>query len=157
MRNRKVHAMRRIVTLLGIFGIAATFVGADPPRSLAQFGGGFGAPQGFGTPASQQINNPAVSPSLLLTQPGINPAVANQTLIQPQLQLGNAVLGNQQQIGTLQTGLIQGQAQPQGLLSPAPLLQTGHSTAFLNTLDYFPGLNPRNRGGSLQGQSMQRH
>lgn len=43
MRNRKVHAMRRIVTLLGIFGIAATFVGADPPRSLAQFGGGFRA------------------------------------------------------------------------------------------------------------------
>jgi hypothetical protein len=152
MRNRKVDAMRRIVTLIGIFSTVAVIVGADPRRSLAQVGGGFGAPAGFGTPASQQINNPAVSPNLLLAQPGINPAVAFQTLIQPQLQLGNAVLGNQQQIGALQGGLGQPQAQPGGLFSPTPLLQTGHSTTFLNTLTYFPGLSPRNRGGSMQRQ-----
>ena len=81
----------------GFFGAPAT--GFAAPAAA----GGFGAPAGFGTPASQQINNPAVSPSLLLTQPGINPAIANQALIQPQLQLGNAVLGNQQQISALQS------------------------------------------------------
>jgi hypothetical protein len=143
MRNQKVDAMRRSVTLIGILGTAAAILATDPPQSLAQFGGG------FGIPASQQINNPAVSPSLLLAQPGINPGVAFQTLIQPQLQLGNAVLANQQQISTLQSGLAQRQSQPQAPLSPTPLLQTGHSTAFLNTLDYFPALNAQNRGRTM--------
>jgi hypothetical protein len=149
--------MQRIATLIGIFGIAVTLVAVDASRCFAQVGGagapgaaGFGAPAGFGIPASNQINNPAVSPSLLLAQPGVNPAVALQTLIQPQTQLGNAVLSNQQQIGTLQGAVGQQATQPQGVLSPAPLLQTGHATVFLNTFSYFPGLNPQNRGGALQ-------
>jgi hypothetical protein len=149
--------MRQIATLIGILGTAATLVAVDAPRGFAQFGGlGApsavpGSPAGFGTPASQQINNPAVSPSLLLAQPGVNPAVALQTLIQPQVQLGSAVLNNQQQIGTLQGAVAQQTtAQPQAISSPTPLLQTGHATAFLNTLNYFPALNPQNQSGALQ-------
>ncbi|HEV8071822.1 MAG TPA: hypothetical protein VGP76_29170 [Planctomycetaceae bacterium] len=147
MPNHRQNAMRRIVTFIGIFGMAGAIVAAGSSRTFAQFGGGFGnstfqPPNGFGLPASQQLNNPPVSPSLLLTQPGINPAVAAQTLIQPQQQLGNAVLANQQQLGNLQNGLNQ-LSQPQGALSATPLLQTGHPTMFLNTLDYFPALSQR--------------
>jgi hypothetical protein len=142
--------MRQFVTLVGILATAAVIVGADPPRSLAQYGGGaFGG--GFGTPASQQINNPAVSPSLLLAQPGINPAVALQALVQPQVQFGNAILGNQQQISNLQGTVAQQQGLPTHPLSPTPLLQTGHPTAFLNTLDYFPALAQKNKNGSATG------
>jgi hypothetical protein len=149
MSNHRLTAMRRILTLIGILGFAGVIVAADSSRSFAQFGGGFGKsafqpPSGFGVPASLQLNNPAVSPALLLAQPGINPAVAAQALIQPQQQLGNAVLANQQQIGTLQNGFNQ-LSQPQGALSPTPLLQTGHPTMFLNTFEYFPALSQRRR------------
>src|SRR5580700_4331673 len=148
MENQMSAMTWRLARLVGL-GVAGALLVSCPRPALAQFGGGFSAPAlqppaGFGVAASQQLNNPAVSPSLLLTQPGINPAVAAQTLIQPQLQLGNAVLANQQQIGTLQNGLNQ-LSQPQGALSPTPLLQTGHPTMFLNTLDYFPALSQRRR------------
>jgi len=139
MRNRRIDAFRSCVAFFGILGVGAVLVGADPPPSMAQ------APLGtaFGIPASQQINNPSVSPYLTLTQPGINPAVAYQTLVTPQLQLGNTVLAQQQQlgtqqqqIGTLQQGLTQSRVTPQ--LAVTPELATGHPIYFLNTLGYFP-------------------
>jgi hypothetical protein len=134
MRNQKLNAMRRIVTLIGILGIAAAIVGTDLSRSSAQapFGG-----VAFGTPASQQINNPAVSPYLNLTQPGLNPGVAYQTLIAPQMQLGNAVANNQQQITNLQ-GLGQPLSALQPPLPSSAFLETGHPTTFLDTFGYFP-------------------
>ena len=148
MENQMSAVTWRLARLVGL-GVAGALLVSCPRPAFAQFGGGFSAPAlqppaGFGVAASQQLNNPAVSPSLLLTQPGINPAVAAQTLIQPQLQLGNAVLSNQQQIGALQNGLSQ-LSQPQATLSATPLLQTGHQTAFFNTFDYFPALS-RNQG-----------
>jgi len=132
MRNRRIDAFRSCVAFFGILGVGAVLVGADPPPSMAQ------APLGtaFGIPASQQINNPSVSPYLTLTQPGINPAVAYQTLVTPQLQLGNTVLAQQQQLGTLQQGLTQSRVTPQ--LAVTPELATGHPIYFLNTLGYFP-------------------
>jgi hypothetical protein len=125
------------VTLLGILATAAVIVGADPPGSPGQ------AP--FGIPAAPQINNPIVSPYLGLAQPGLNPGITYSTMIQPQLQLGNAVAANQQQIGAQQQqigNLQRGQTQPQG--QPASgFLQTGHATVFLNTGSYFSGVNSR--------------
>jgi hypothetical protein len=127
---------RRVV---GLVCLASLVVAATPTRSSAQmpFGGGFGAP------ASTQINNPAVSPYLTLTQPGINPGVAFNTLVLPQQQLGNAVMSQQQQIGNLQNGF--GANPVVTPLAVTTALQTGHATAFMNTSSYFPA--PNLRGG----------
>ncbi|HET6325098.1 MAG TPA: hypothetical protein VFG04_10385 [Planctomycetaceae bacterium] len=90
----------------------------------------------FGIPASKQINNPVVSPFLNLAQPGLDPGVAYQTLIAPQLQLGAAVALQQQQIGVLQqaTAPVRPATTP---LPPGTILGTGHPTVFMNTQGYF--------------------
>jgi hypothetical protein len=114
---------------------AVLILTVSAPIALAQLPVG----SSFGIPASQQINNPAVSPFLNLAQPGINPGVAYQTLVAPQLQLSNAVALQQQQIGVLQQTVPPGRTNAQ--LPPGTILETGHPTAFLNTLGYFPQPN----------------
>jgi hypothetical protein len=94
------------------------------------------APNGFGIPASQQINNPVVSPFLTLAQPGINPGIAYQTLVSPQIQIGNAVATQQIQIGALQQAVSP--TKPLAQLPGGAILETGHPTSFMNTMSYFP-------------------
>lgn len=135
MRNRRTPVVGCHLSVLGFFGGIALLAAFEPQQAAAQ------APAGFGTPASMQINNPAVSPFLNLTQPGINPGVAFQTLVQPQLQYGNALASQQQQIGGLQNSIANPRAVM--LLPPTPELQTGHVTTFMNTFSYFPTTNTR--------------
>jgi hypothetical protein len=132
MRNGWI---RGSVIRTAIVGTILLTLVAGARVSFAQFPVG----SSFGVPASQQINNPAVSPFLNLAQPGINPGVAYQTLVAPQLQLGNAVALQQQQIGVLQQNLAPGHGAPQ--TAQSSILQTGHTTSFMNTLGYFPQPN----------------
>jgi hypothetical protein len=149
MRNQTVSAVRRTVVAAVILGASVAIVAADPRELAAQaptFGGGTNQlPLGsFGTPAALQLNNPVVSPFLSLAQPGINPAVAYQTLVVPQIQLGNAVTANQQQIGDLRRSSLQSPSSAQA--GPFMPLQTGHPSAFLNTFSYFPAVSLRQSG-----------
>src|SRR5580704_18536933 len=117
MHNGCIRSMRRLISRCEVLGTAVVILVAGSQASRAQLPGG----SGFGIPASQQINNPAVSPFLNLAQPGINPGVAYQTLVAPQLQLGNAVALQQQQIGVLQQAATPGRAAPQ--LPPGTILE----------------------------------
>jgi hypothetical protein len=146
MGNQTISAVRRTVMAAVILVASVAIVAADAREAAAQaptFGGGTSQlPLGsFGTPAALQLNSPVVSPFLSLAQPGINPAVAYQTLVVPQLQLGNAVTANQQQIGDLRRSVSQSQSSMQ----PGPFmpLQTGHPSVFLNTFSYFPAVSLR--------------
>jgi hypothetical protein len=132
MQNGWIRAMRRHVTRFGALGLAVVILVAGAKTSRAQFP----VNSQFGVPASQQINNPAVSPFLNLAQPGINPGVAYQTLIAPQLQLGNAIALQQQQIGVLQREITPGRTAATNL-PPGTILGTGHPTVFMNTQGYF--------------------
>ncbi len=136
MRSGWIRASRtaviRSATVVGGLLIAS----AGVPNLLAQFPVG----SSFGVPASQQINNPAVSPFLNLAQPGINPGVAYQTLVAPQVQLGNAVALQQQQIGRLQQ-MTPATGHTTPTLTSGAILETGHPTSFMNTLNYFPQPN----------------
>jgi hypothetical protein len=136
MRSGWNRVTRIVLTRAGALAAGLAIVAAGAPLALAQLP----VPNSFGVPASQQLNNPAVSPFLNLAQPGINPGVAYQTLVAPQVQLNNAVTLQQQQIGTLQQTATQARTTtPQ--LGPGTILQTGHATAFMNTLTYFPQPN----------------
>jgi hypothetical protein len=135
MRNGRIRAALRASVPVGTLAAALLILAISAPVALAQFPVG----SSFGIPASQQINNPAVSPFLNLAQPGINPGVAYQTLVAPQLQLSNAVALQQQQIGVLQQTTAPGRANPQ--LPGGAILETGHPTSFMNTLGYFPQPN----------------
>ncbi len=135
MRNGWIRMAQRLVVRIEIVGAVLMILVAGASTSLAQLPVG----SAFGVPASQQINNPVVSPFLNLAQPGINPGVAYQTLVAPQLQLGNAVALQQQQIGVLQQAVAPGRTAPQ--LPPGTILETGHPTSFLNTMGYFPQPN----------------
>ncbi len=132
MQNGRIRAMRRQVTLIGALGLAVGILIMGAKTSWAQFP----VSSQFGVPASQQINNPAVSPFLNLAQPGINPGVAYQTLIAPQLQLGNAIALQQQQIGVLQREITPGRTAATNV-PPGTILGTGHPTVFMNTQGYF--------------------
>jgi len=136
MRSGWIRATRTVVTRSVIVAGGLLVATAGAPRLLAQFPVG----SSFGVPASQQINNPAVSPFLNLAQPGINPGVAYQTLVAPQLQLGNAVALQQQQIGRLQQ-LTPAAGHTTPTLTGGAILETGHPTSFMNTLNYFPQPN----------------
>jgi hypothetical protein len=132
MRNAPIYTLgkwsKTLASMAVILAVGAPILEAQFPVS-----------SGFGTPPSQQINNPAVSPFLNLTQPGINPGIAYQTLVAPQLQLQNAVALQQQQIGALQQAVAPGHgAIP---LPPGTNPGTGHATYFLNTFSYFPTPN----------------
>jgi hypothetical protein len=135
MQNGWIRTAQRFVSRMGIVCVGCTILVAGARTSLAQLPVG----SSFGVPASQQINNPAVSPFLNLAQPGINPGVAYQTLVAPQLQLSNAVALQQQQIGVLQQATAPGHTAPQQ--APGTILATGHPTSFMNTLGYFPQPN----------------
>jgi hypothetical protein len=135
MRNGWIRATQRLVARTEIACVGLMVLIAGAPTSLAQLPAG----STFGVPASQQINNPAVSPFLNLAQPGINPGVAYQTLVAPQLQLSNAVALQQQQIGVLQQAVTPGRTSTQQ--APGTILATGHPTSFLNTMGYFPQPN----------------
>jgi len=131
------QSIRRFATWTGSLVIATAFVGANSALCHAQQPG-----PNFGSQASQQFNNPPVSPYLNLTQPGLNPAITYGTLIQPEIQL-RATLANQQNLlGDLQQKF---QTQPPTLTQQPTLLQTGHTTAFLDTGSYFFPIarNPR--------------
>jgi hypothetical protein len=136
MRSGWIRAKRTVVTRCGIVAGGLLIATAAAPNLLAQFPVG----SSFGVPASQQINNPAVSPFLNLAQPGINPGVAYQTLVAPQLQLGNAVALQQQQIGRLQQ-ITPATGHTPPTLTGGTILETGHATSFMNTLNYFPQPN----------------
>jgi hypothetical protein len=132
MRSGWNRLSRIFFTRAGALVAGLVIVTAGAPHVLAQLPAG----NSFGVPASQQLNNPVVSPFLNLAQPGINPGVAYQTLVAPQLQLNNAVTLQQQQINLLQQGNTPERAtQP---LAPGTILETGHPTSFMNTLNYFP-------------------
>ena len=131
MRSDLLRAMRRLVMPVGILGAAFVVLLASRQASWAQFP----VSSAFGTPASQQINNPVVSPFLNLAQPGINPGVAYQTLVAPQLQLSNAVAQQQQQIRVIQRDMAPTRTAP--TVTPATILETGHPTVFMNTQGYF--------------------
>lgn len=135
MRNGWIRMTQQLVTRIEFLAAVLMILVVGARTSLAQLPVG----SGFGIPASQQINNPVVSPFLNLAQPGINPGVAYQTLVAPQLQLGNAVALQQQQIGVLQQAVTPGRAATQ--LPPGTILETGHPTSFMNTLGYFPQPN----------------
>ncbi len=137
MRCGLIRAKRTVVTRSVVIAAGGLLIAtAGAPSLLAQLPVG----SSFGIPASQQINNPAVSPFLNLAQPGINPGVAYQTLVAPQLQLGNAVALQQQQIGRLQQ-MTPATGHTTPTLTAGAILQTGHPTSFLNTLSYFPQPN----------------
>jgi hypothetical protein len=131
------RVMRTFFTRAGALAAGLAIVAAGAPAVLAQLP----VNNSFGVPASQQLNNPAVSPFLNLAQPGINPGVAYQTLVAPQLQLNNAVTLQQQQIGMLQQATTPGRTLPQ--MGAGSVLQTGHATTFMNTLTYFPTPNSK--------------
>jgi hypothetical protein len=131
MHNGWIRSMRRLISRCEVLGTAVVILVAGAHASRAQLPAG----SAFGVPASQQINNPAVSPFLNLAQPGINPGVAYQTLVAPQLQLGNAVALQQQQIGVLQQRTAP--TRPSTELPPGTILETGHPTVFMNTQNYF--------------------
>ena len=135
MSHSPTEAIRRFPMLPGILGVAAVIAAADSTPCLAQ----------FGVPAAQQINRPFVSPYLNLTQPGLNPGITYGSLIQPQLQMRNAIGNNQQQIQELQRTSGQPSPQIQPLTSS---VQTGHETSFMNTFGYFPGLGAGAGNGS---------
>jgi hypothetical protein len=123
------QSSRRFGIWIGSLVIGTAFVATNSARCSAQQPG-----SSFGTPASKQLNNPAVSPYLNLTQPGLNPAITYGTLIQPEIQL-RATLANQQNLlGDLQQKF---QTQPPVLTQQPTLLQTGHTTAFLDTGTFF--------------------
>ncbi len=98
MHNGWIRSMRRLISRCEVLGTAVVILVAGAQASRAQLP----VNSQFGIPASKQINNPVVSPFLNLAQPGLDPGVAYQTLVAPQLQLGNAVALQQQQIGVLQ-------------------------------------------------------
>ena len=132
MRSGWTRVMRTFLTGAGALAAGLVIVSAGATEALAQLP----ATNSFGVPASQQLNNPVVSPFLNLAQPGINPGVAYQTLVAPQLQLNNAVTLQQQQINLLQqNNAVDHSTLP---LGGGAILQTGHATSFLNTLNYFP-------------------
>lgn len=132
MQNGWIRAMRRPVTRFGAIGLAVVILLAGAKASPAQLP----VNGQFGVPASQQINNPVVSPFLNLAQPGINPGVAYQTLVAPQLQVGNAIALQQQQIGVLQREITPGRTAATST-PPGTILGTGHPTVFMNTQGYF--------------------
>ena len=120
---------RRFGIWLGTLTTGLAVVGLNPVDCLAQQ-----PSSSFGTPASKQINNPAVSPYLNLAQPGLNPAITYGTLIQPEIQLRNTLANQQNLLGNLSQ---QAQIQPPGSLQTPVLLETGHKTVFLDTGTYF--------------------
>jgi hypothetical protein len=134
-RAIEITEIRRPLISIAIFVAVVALVGFNPLACHAQYGGN------FGTPASKQINNPPVSPYLNLVQPGIDPALAYQTLVRPELQVRNALANQQMLLSDLQRGTTQ----PPSLLQSPTVLQTGHPTAFLNTGSYFFPVTTRNQ------------
>lgn len=133
------RSSRRFGLWIGSVAIATAFVATSSARCSAQQ-----PSSSFGTPASKQLGNPAVSPYLNLTQPGLNPAITYGTLIQPEIQL-RATLANQQNLlGDLQQKF---QTQPPVLTQQPTLLQTGHTTSFLDTGSYFFPITRNQRQG----------
>jgi hypothetical protein len=131
MQNAKsISSARRFWMRIAIVAVAAAVIGINPLKCRAQVGGG----GGFGVPASKQINNPPISPYLNLTQPGLNPAITYESLVRPELQLRNTLANQQQLLGDLQQ---RGMSQPPALLQSPTVLQTGHTTSFLDTGTYF--------------------
>jgi hypothetical protein len=111
----------------------AASVGLVPRCAEAQ------APSSFGTPASKQINNPTVSPYLNLAQPGIDPAIAYETLVRPENQIRDTLNNQSQAIGNLQYEV--GQSPPASKRATSPVRRTGHPTTFMSTGTYFPAMN----------------
>lgn len=141
-----LHALCRSIAAVGL--LALSILGAETGTAQAQnpFGAGISSPSpfggsAFGTPASLQITNPPVSPYLALTQPGLNPGIAFQTIVQPQIRLANTLSAQQQQLGVISNAQITGAPSLAPLVSTG--VQTGHQTVFLNTLGYFPGMSAR--------------
>jgi hypothetical protein len=89
-----------------------------------------------------QINNPTVSPYLLLAEPGIDPALGYQTLVRPENQVRKTLANQGEAIGNLQREVGQSQSASTRRDS-VPVRKTGHPTAFLTTGTYFP---PMRRG-----------
>jgi hypothetical protein len=87
-------------------------------------------------PAPTQINNPTVSPYLLLAQPGIDPALGYQTLVRPENQIRKTLANQSDAIGNLQREV--GQSQSTSKRDGLPVRRTGHPTTFLSTGTYFP-------------------
>jgi hypothetical protein len=132
MQSRPISSKWRFLAMTGSFVVAGVILNGNPAQALAQSGGS------FGTPASKQLNMPTVSPYLNLAQPGINPGIAYQTLVLPNVQYGNAISNQQQQIQNLQQTVGQAPLQPKSITATT---QTGHPTAFLNTSSYFPAFS----------------
>lgn len=128
------HAIRRLGMAIGILLVAAAVFGTSPERCQAQQPN-----SSFGTPASRQLNNPPVSPYLNLAQPGLDPAITFGAIIQPELQLRNTLVNQQNMIGNQQNqigGITQQLQGPPQTQTPV-LLETGHKTMFLDTGNYF--------------------
>jgi predicted secreted protein len=124
MENARMNPIRRFVILTATAAAVAVIWSADGSAAKAQTT----LNSSFGIPASQQINNPVVSPYLTLA-------------VNPQIQIGNAVAAQQLQIGALQQATAPSRATPQA--TGPVILETGHVTAFMNTMGYFPMPNIR--------------
>jgi hypothetical protein len=118
-----------------MLALAAGLTGLAPRCAEAQ------STSAFDKPASGQINNPTVSPYLLLAQPGIDPALGYQTLVRPDNQFRKTLADQSDAIGNLQREV--GQSQSTSKLDSLPVRKTGHPTTFLSTGTYFP---PMRRG-----------
>jgi hypothetical protein len=121
-----------------MLALGAGLAGLAPRCADAQ------APSSFGTPASKQINNPTVSPYLNLTQPGIDPAIAYQTLVRPENQIRDTLANQSQAIGNLQYEV--GQSPSASKRAALPVRRTGHPTTFMSTGTYFPAMT----GGQMR-------
>jgi hypothetical protein len=126
---------RRPVVLVTVAALLAVWGG--PERTDAA------PPRRFGTPASRSLTNPSVSPYLNLAQPGIDPAIAYQTIIRPEQQMRRALANQSQDIGRLQRDVSD--LQPGTSRAQPVLHRTGHQTTFMSTGNYFPLLNARRR------------
>ena len=133
------QSTRRFGIWIGTLAIGTALVATGSARCAAQQ-----PSSSFGTPASKQLNNPAVSPYLNLTQPGLNPAITYGTLIQPEIQLRTTLANQQNLLGDLTQKF---QTQPPVLTQQPTPLQTGHTTAFLDTGSFFFPISRNARQG----------
>ncbi len=83
-------------------------------------------------------NRPAVSPYLNLLQPNA-PGVSNyQLLVRPQLQQREELIKQQAQIRQIQRQVERGQPGGVPIRGSQEIRATGHETAFMNYLHFYP-------------------
>ena len=95
---------------------------------------------------SYLLSRPTVSPYLnLLRVDGFGGAANYQTLVRPQIEARQQAQLQERQLGLVQQRLGAQQASLDALRGPRAqrVFSTGHTTRFMNTHGYFPGLQQR--------------